>query len=85
MDDVIASLQRMRMTAFLQRLADSPVVPEDGTAYMLMGLAIGLMYAKRHPQPARDLLRVLDPPDFSTSLRWVANGSDELDPDEPVN
>lgn len=82
---VIAGLQRARLMAVLRRMAMTAEADPD--AMLLIGFATGLELAARHPQTAAEMLVELNPPlDMMDHwLSWVVFGSDEPDPDEPVN
>jgi len=82
-DDLVVGLQKARLLVFLRRFASFS--NDDRDALLLIGLAVGLRLAAKHPEAAANILVDLGPPIMDQSLDWVVRGSDEIDPELPVN
>lgn len=84
--DLVTDLQRHRLMAVLRGMARG-ATPDDVDALVLIGLAVGLEMAARHPEAAARILVELAPPldTIDHWLDWVVVGNAEPDPELPVN
>jgi hypothetical protein len=83
--DLVIGLQRARLVAMLRGLGSAHT--DDLDALMLIGLAVGLEFAARHPETAARMLIELEPPldTIDRWLEWVVEGSSLPDPNMPTH